>query len=306
MEDHVYLMRSYLPAEFEEEESNEFIDYLVSAYLENLFAQKYQFSFTAFHMLYMSYIYKIKWFLKEQGDNQIEESIQEYVKQNKGSSFNKLFDLSQFQEKNILDKLLKSLSFHANDVDLCKNLVEVRNKCSHASGKIYFKRPQQVENYILEGLDSVLSIQRKMKPILIKVFDHFIEQNWDNNWIEADIKRWIIDNYISQKDIEEILKYKPAFTKLDSDNRENFYKKILYSILVNEFEKLLDIKDSHFLKSLSILMKGLIDKIDVRTNPNDSERWKNTQEIIEEKILPILTSLPHDEADKAQKILNIA
>jgi hypothetical protein len=280
MEEHVYLLKSYLPVEFEDQETNEFIDYLMSAYLENLSTEKYQFSFTAFHMLYMSYIYKVKWSLKEEGNTNIEEVLQEFTKQNKGVSFNTLFDLSQFSEKTSLEKLLKTLSFHANDVDLCKNLVEVRNKCSHASGKIYFKRKPQVENYILEELDNIEAIQKKMKGRLKALFESFINTTWKNNWIQADLKEWIVKNYLSQKDIEEILHLKPSFLKEDSDNKEIVFKKILYSVLVNELIQFIDDKDDYFTKSLTALMIGLPTQIDIKKEPTDQEKLKNTQELI--------------------------
>jgi hypothetical protein len=264
MEEHIYLLRSYLPVEFEEQETNEFIDYLVSAYLENISTEKYQFSFTAFHMLYMSYIYKVKWFLKQQGNTAIDESLQEYARQNRNTTFNTLFDLSQIQEKTSLEKLLKTLSFHANDVDICKNLVEVRNKCSHASGKVYFKRQSQIENYILEEIDNIKAVQNKIKGNLKSIFENFINQTWDTNWIEGDIKEWIVKNYLSQQDIEEILKLKLAFLKLNSDTKEVVYKKILYSVLVNELTKHIANKDEYFIKSLTALMKGLISQIDIK------------------------------------------
>lgn len=305
MEDHVYLIRSYLPVIYLEDETNEFVDYLVSAYIENLPNEKYQFSYTAFHMLYMSFIYKTKWFLKEHGNTQIEESLQEYSKQNK-VFFNGAFDLSQMMEKTSLEKLMRPLSFHANDIDLCKNLVEVRNKCSHASGKIYFKRIQQIENYILEGLDNVSSIQKKVYPQLRNIFENFIENKWNTNWIENDIRTWIIENYISQKDIESMLRIKLLFLKQDSNNKEILFKKILYCVTVSEFVKLLDVKDDSFLQTLPLLMKGLPETIDLRQSLDDAPKLRQTQELIEEKIVPILTTLSEQDATRAQEILKLS
>jgi hypothetical protein len=305
MEEHIHSIRSYLPVEFAEQETNEFIEYLVSAYLENLTTQKYQFSFTAFHMLYMSYIYKIKWFLKQQGNVNIENSLQEFIRQNRGATFNTIFDLSQMPEKSSLEKLLQSLSFHANDVDLCKNLVEVRNKCSHASGKIYFKRQRQIENYILEELDNIRAIQNKIKHQVKIVFENLITEIWEKNWIEADLKEWIIKNYLSKKDIEVILQLKPAFLNQNSDTKEIVFKKTLYCVLVSELVKYLDNKGDYFIKSLNALMKQLSQQIDIRKDLGDSERLKNTQEIIEEKIVPILTNLSNEEAVLAQEILKL-
>src|SRR5690606_24349973 len=135
-------------------------------------------------------------------------------------------DLSQIPEKTSLEKLLRTLSFHANDVDLCKNLVEVRNKCSHASGKIYFKRQPQIENYITEELDNISAIQNKIKPSLKLLFEKLISDTYNKNWIETDLKDWILKNYLSQKDIEEILLFKPNFLRQNSDSKEIILQKI--------------------------------------------------------------------------------
>jgi hypothetical protein len=305
MEEHIYQIRKYLPIGFAEQETNEFVDYLFSAYLENIRTEKYQFSFTAFHMLYMSYIYKVKWLLKEQGNQLINVSLTEYINQNRGTVFNTLFDLSQIQEKTTLDKLLKALSFHANDVDLCKNLVEVRNKCSHASGKIYFKRPTQIENYILEEMDNITAIQSKIKPQLKKSLGKFIDNFWENNWIEGCVNEWIISNYLSEQDIEEILKLKMSFLAQLSDNKEIILKKLLYCNLVYELTFFVENKDKYFLKSLQIFMNGLIDKVDIRKNTEDEPKLKFTRELLEERILPLLAELPSEDLKKGQKILKI-
>jgi len=305
MEEHIYLIRSYLPVEFEDQDTNEFVEYLVSAYLENLPTQKYQFSFTAFHMLYMSFIYKTKWFLKEHGDAIIDTALQEYSRSNNGTVFNSLFDLSQMPEKTSLEKLLRSLRFHINDVSGCKNLVDVRNRCSHASGKIYFKRQSQAENYIQEELDNISAIHNRIKPQLKVIFEKFITDTWEKNWIEPDLKDWIIKNYLSQKEIEDILLLRPSFLKINSETKEVVYKKILYCVLVNELVGYLEDKKDYFIKSLTFLMKGLAIQIDIRRDPGDAEKLRNTQEIIEEKILPILANLSNDEAIKAQDILNL-
>jgi hypothetical protein len=49
-----------------------------------------------------------------------------------------------------------------------------------------------------------------------------------------------------------------------------------------------------------------VEQIDTRKDPNDAARLKNTQELIEEKILPLITNLSNDEAIKAQTILQLS
>jgi len=305
MEEYIHQIRKYLPVEFAEQETNEFVDYLFSAYLENIRTKKYQFSFTAFHMLYMSYIYKVKWLLKEQGNQQVNNSLTEYITQNRGTVFNTLFDLSQIQEKTTIEKLLKALCFHANDVYTCKDFVETRNKCSHASGKIYLKKPSQVEHYISEEIENIKAIQSKIKPQLKKNLEKFINDFWEENWIEGRMEKWIISNYLSEQDIEEILKLKISFLSHPSDNKEIILKKLLYCNLVYELTSYIENKENYFLKSLQIFMSGLIDEVDIRKNIEDEPKLKSTRELIEERILPLLAELPSEDLKKGQKILKI-
>lgn len=304
MEEYIYLIRTYLPVEFEDLETNEFIGYLMSAYLENLLTEKFQFSYTAFHMLYMSYVFKENWFLKQQGNQSIIDSLNNLAQQNK-YSFNTPFDLSQINEKTSLEKLLLGLNFHVNEIGICKYFVDVRNNCSHASGKVYYKKSTQVEHYIEQAISSVEAIQKKVDPQLKIIFNKLIEDTYDKNWLEKDLKEWIIGNYLSQKDIENILKIKPAFQRHNSDTKEIIFKKILYSVLVSELEKYLDNKENYFIDSLKSLMKGLSPQVDIRKYPEDSEKLKNTQELIEEKIVPILATLSNVDATEAQEILQL-
>jgi hypothetical protein len=307
MEEYIYQIRKYLPIEFAEQETNEFVDYLFYAYLENIKTEKYQFSFTAFHMLYMSYIYKVKWLLKEQGNSKINESLTNYISGNKDKKveLNTLFDLSLLPEKTALEKLLNAFNFHANDIAICKNLVEVRNNCSHASGKIYYKRSIQIENYVLEEMDNITAIQSKIKPQLKSNLEKFITDFWEENWIEGCVKEWIISNYLSEQDIVELLKLKMPFFSQLSDNREVILKKLLYCNLVYELTSYVENKDNYFLKSLQILMNGLIGEVDIRKNTEDEPKLKSTRELIEERILPLLAELPSEDLKKGQKILKI-
>ena len=167
MEEYLKQILGHLPIQFTDEEANEFVKYLSEAYIENLEKEKYQFAFTAFHMLNMIFVYKVKWFLKEQNNSSIEANLQNYIQQNRGTSFNTLFDLSLFPEKKSLEALLQSLSFHANDIKICKSHVEVRNNCSHASGRIYYKTQERVGHYIEEEVEFMEKIQKKLKMSMV-------------------------------------------------------------------------------------------------------------------------------------------
>jgi len=80
MEEYLKQILRYLPIQFADEEANEFVKYLSEAYTENLEKEKYQFAFTAFHMLNMIFVYKVKWFLNKQGNQDIVDALNDKKK----------------------------------------------------------------------------------------------------------------------------------------------------------------------------------------------------------------------------------
>ena len=237
MEEYLKQILEHLPIQFADEETNEFVKYLSEAYTENLEKEKYQFAFTAFHMLNMIFVYKVKWFLKEQNNPRIETSLQNYIQQNRGTTFDTLFDLSLFPEKKSLEALLQSLSFHANDIGICKNHVDVRNNCSHASGRIYYKKQSKIENYIEEELEFIERIQKKLKNELKKFLQEFLEENWKQIFISGYFENLFEEKYFSLKDLELISKVDLPLFRKKSNNERIIKQKILYLLLIFEIQK---------------------------------------------------------------------
>lgn len=303
MEEYIYQIRRYLPIKFADTEANEFIEYFKKAYLENFEKEKYQFSFTAFHILYMTFVYKTKWFLKQQGNSDVENSLQNFIQQNRDATFNTLFDLSQFQEKTSLEKLLKSLSFHVNDIGICKNHVEVRNNCSHASGRIYYKKQSKVEHYIEEEIEVIEKIHNKIIPEVKKLFNDYLENNWDMPIQLGYIRSWIIGNHLSEKDLEVLTELELPLFRKKSDNEKTVYQKLLYLVLIFEVQKHTEI-DNLFLNKLPIFMNALEDEIKV--TKDGEEKTISTLEIIEKILIPILSDLSCEEREKAEGILNLS
>jgi hypothetical protein len=177
MEEYLTQILRHLPIHFADEEANEFVKYLSEAYVENLEKEKYQFAFTAFHMLNMIFVYKVKWFLNGQGNLDIVNALNNKKKNEKKLSFNNLFDLSQFNEKESLGLLLVALKFHINDISKCKNHVDARNQCSHASGKIEYDK-KGIDFLIDDEIKYVERLQKKIHPELKKFLEKFLEENW--------------------------------------------------------------------------------------------------------------------------------
>jgi len=306
MEEYIYQIRKYLPLRFADKDANEFLEYLQESYIENLAKEKYQFSFIAFHMLYMTFVYKVKWFLKQQGNTEIETALNNFIHKNKNriSAFNTLFDLSQFPEKTSLSNLLGSLRFHNNDIKICKNHVDVRNNCSHASGKIYYKKFSRIEAYIEEEIDFIEKIQSEIKLGLKKVLTNFLDENWNKSVVGGDIVNWFVENYLSEKDFEMLAEFELPFFRKKSDNDKTVYQKLIYLVFINEAQNHLEDDKNLFLERLPIFMIGLVEEIKV--TKDGEEKTISTQEIIEEYLIPIITDLSDKERVKAERILNFS
>lgn len=303
MEEYLNQLLQHLPIQFSDEDANEFITYLSEAYIENLEKEKYQFAFTSFHMLNMVFVYKIKWLLKNQNNSDIVNSLNDYIKSHKGTNFNTLFDLSMYKEKDSLEVLLKSLCFHSNDFKICKYHVDVRNNCSHASGRIYYKTPARIEPFIEEKIEFVEKIQVKIIPEIKKILINYIDTNWAPPIQQGYIKSWIISNYFSQEDLKIISSLNLPLFKKKSNNEKTIYQKILYLYLLVEIQNQVSEYKNLFLEKLPMFMIGL--SKDIKIKKGDKEEKISTDDIINTSLLPIVKSFSEEERVKAEKILKI-
>jgi len=303
MEDYIYRILEYLPVRFIDDEANEFLKYLTETYIENVRNRKYQISFIAFHMLYMTFIYKVKWLFEKQGDTIIEATLPNYKKRNGSAIFNTLFDLSQLPEKTSLKELLCHLRFHVNEIGICNNHVDVRNNCCHASGKIYYKKFSRVGSYIEEELEMVEKIQKKIQPELRKLIEDFLSKNWRQNFIPGDISNWLEENNLSQKDLETLISFELPLFKRKSDNAKVIYQKILYLGFVDEAQKYIGSDANIFLERLPIFMHGITEE--VRISKEGEEKLESIHKIVAESLVPLVSNLMEQERKKAEAIISI-
>lgn len=299
MEDYIFEIKKYLPIEFEDEETKEFIEYLTAAYLENIANKKYQFAFTAFHMLYMSFIYKIIWFLKHRS----KPDILKFVFSKK--DINNLFDLSLFNETESVEAIFKNYKFHKNDLDKCMNHIKCRNHCLHASGKVEYDE-KGIDYLISDELRYTQRLQNKLREEIKNLLIDFLEANWNNGLLPNNINKWIVDNYLSQQDLEIIKDTILPLHGKKSDNGKIIYQKILYLLLINEAQRYIEPEENIFISKLPMLMDGLVEEIELVDNEgNNILNSKTTQRVIEEEILPVIENFTDSELKKAQEILRI-
>ncbi len=310
MEDYIYQIRSYLPIKFIDSEANDFLKYLEETYLDNIKNNKYQFAFKAFHMLYMTFIYKISWFVKFiNKDNSEEVTFRLKIKsdgqaqiQEKKYSIKQMFEYSLIGESKAIQVLLKKKGFHPNDYSKCQYHVDARNHCSHASGKIEYNE-KGIDYLISDELKYVERFQNKIKPELKTFIETFLNDNWNKSLIGGDIEHTFTNNNISGKDLEFIIDFALSLFKKKSDNEKVVFQKILYLVFVYEAQKYLEIEKNIFLEKLPMLMFGLVEEMELK---QDGRKKKVlVQEIIEERIIPIISRFVDEERKEAEKILKL-
>jgi hypothetical protein len=286
MEEYLEQILAYLPMKFVDKEANDFIKYLSEAYLENILNKKYQFSFKAFHMLYMTFIYKISWFISINNDAQ---QIFDYSYLTKG-------------ESDAIRVLLKKKAFHKNAIQKCQNLVNVRNHCSHASGKIEYD-DKGISYFIDEEIKSIILLQHKIEPEMKKFLEQFLEKNWQKTFITGDFNNLFNENYFSLKDLETISKIDLELLKLNSDSEKIIKEKILYLLLILDIQNKIITEENLFLSKLALFMSSLPKKIKIISDEKEKEIY--TSSIIDEFLIPIISKLSDDDRIQAEKILKI-
>lgn len=310
MEDHIYQIRRYLPIKFVDNEANDFLKYLEETYLENIKNRKYEFAFKAFHMLYMTCIYKFSWFIKSINKEVPEEKTHRLKIRSDGRvqvqediiPIKKLFEYSLINESEAIQKLLKKTGFHPNDFDKCNHHVEARNHCSHASGKIEYDE-KGIDFLISDELKYVERLENKTKPDLEKFLEIFLEENWHKSLIGGDIDNVFIANNISKKDLELIVGVDLPLFKKNSDTEKVVFQKILYLVFIDEAQKYFDTEINIFVEKLPMFIIGLKDE--VNTQINGASKVKSTREIIEESLVPIINDFSQIDRERAESILNL-
>ena len=146
----------YLPISFEHESRGYFINYLLDALVCNWNNGKYQFSLLSANILFMTIIFRDFWFDDKYLNKQIVLNVQ--LPQSYYRSATDYFNLSHYNEKLFLESYLKSLSFDDNEIRDIKMLIDHRDHCAHAAGKIYYENIKVAE-FFDEYKEAIIKIE---------------------------------------------------------------------------------------------------------------------------------------------------
>lgn len=262
MNEYMDKLNNYLPIDFADDENNEYRQYLIETYKENCEKGKYQFALMAFHMMFMSFLYKEFWSLKTYS-----YSIVERLCNNNGKfkEVNQLFDASIIPEQTVIDQYLCLFSWHINKRDTVKSFVDKRDKCAHASGFVQYQK-NGAERYFLDVLEQTENISTANKSNIIKTFyDRLDSILQDRGLLDA---RTACENTLLE--IQELkLSCRDITYILEADEPENVKSdksgilKVFYyfsmiqmhsEYIGNSLEYSLGISDSHFIDLLYIFI----------------------------------------------------
>lgn len=298
MEEKVNELRNYLPIYFESKENNEYVEYLSSAYLKNIEAEKYQFSFIAFHILYMCFVYKTIWSLKKNGEHAKFEAVLNNCRNRQNMIvYSSLFDISVLGESDSF-KFFRLFNFHPNDIDKFSHPVEVRNHCAHASGKLHYNE-KEIEEYICKELEYISQIQQKSEPILKKMFIDFLRENWNPenrpfSTSETAIDDFIRKNLFSIKDIEYLTRLDIPELGKKSDNKKIIYTKVLYLVFLSAAQKFIEYEGNLFIERLPLLMNGFKEQSEVKIKT-----------LVNDEFSVLVQNLSDEDKKKFEKITKV-
>ncbi len=165
MNEYIDKLNMYLPIDFANDENNAYRQYLIDSFHENCDKGKHQFAIMAFHMLFMSFLYKEFWELKLFSFDKVQGLCRSNASFN---GINNIFDASVIPEKTMIDQYLGVHSWHANKKNTVKGFVDKRDNCAHASGFVQYNESES-ERIYLDVLDQAQKISQANKTNIIRI-----------------------------------------------------------------------------------------------------------------------------------------
>ena len=205
-----YEILNYLPIRFKNRNDQEYIEFLWDSFESNYNNEKYQFSFIAYHMLFMSFVYFNVWQIKKihkEDFDKITLGFHECFE-----TATSPFTFSVENESKILN-LFRFFGLRKDKIGQYKSIVKLRNNVAHSNGNIFFRAQKTVDNKIIEILCFAEEIQQHSKSAIQDCFKLFLieSQNEDERRyidIQEQIHEELVhEHYLSQKDLEFCMEY---------------------------------------------------------------------------------------------------
>ena len=206
--DEAFELADHLPLSFKTQDEQAYIAFLWDVFETNYETGSYQFSFLAYHMLTMCFIYFNIWQIKQTWLDDFKKGLIGFTREeNDFLKATSPFVFSQANERTIL-RLFKLIECDNDKIGNYAKLVDDRNKVAHPNGHILFKTKEALDDQINEVLRVVNEIQLHSRPVIEQCYREFLCRSSDSDEPEYfapddQIREVLIhDHYLSQKDIE--------------------------------------------------------------------------------------------------------
>ncbi len=224
-------LESYLPISFFDVawKNDDFKNHIIDTYRKNKLLWSYQFSYIAYYMLFLSYLYNVTWKLKTIWDSSIISNIEAFI----GEDINYIFDLSGIWEDSFCRKINNFIRcLHKNEIDEIANFVQKRNHCAHPSWIIQYNQ-SEIENLIFKIDEYTEKIQSKINNLLL----NYVKNNLDKIIFDSNL-------ILSENEVLFLLLNKDKILNFDSSNEENIRKKVNFlKLIYNTYTENINFED---------------------------------------------------------------
>lgn len=198
----------FLPLSYKEPTEQAYMEFLRDSFITNYEAEKFQFAFIAYHMLYMSFIYFVIWQVKNDQPEIFEKSLIGFSLEHEKlllADNASPFILSRIKEASAL-RFLKLMGCRDDLIGQLKKSVTLRNHTAHSNGHLYINSKETLDGHVEEILRVMRKVQEQSEPFVLSCYERFLYENRD-----PDKREYSVD----EDQIREILIHRNYFSETD-------------------------------------------------------------------------------------------
>ena len=169
---------------------------------------RYQFSFLAYHMLMMGFVYFNIWQIRKSRPADFRKALIGFAKDHEDCL---LADVSPFRfsivGERAIFRLLKLVECEHHRIQAFMSLVKTRNKAAHSTGSIVLRDRRELDRKVSEILRVVDEIQEHHQPVITEHYFRFLIESGDVGLREHEnpddqIREVLVHgNYMSANDV---------------------------------------------------------------------------------------------------------
>ncbi len=171
-------LADYLPLSFKTLSEQEYLSFLWQAFENNYESGNYQFAFSAYHMLMMSFVYFNIWQIREARPDDFEKGLIGFTRDDETTLLRATspFAFSRVNERTVL-RLFRLIGCDESQIGNYRKLVDDRNDAAHANGNIFFNTQHEADAQFRHVIRAVEEIQTYSRPVISRRYQEFLLQS---------------------------------------------------------------------------------------------------------------------------------